>query len=40
MGNIPGMSPDMMASTEQEGTNRMKRMMCIMDSMTDEGNIE
>lgn len=36
MGSIPGLSPDMMASTEQEGTKRMKRMMCIMDSMTDE----
>ncbi|CAO0797517.1 unnamed protein product [Mucor circinelloides] len=35
MGNIPGMPAEMMAGTEQEGTRRMKRMMCIMDSMTD-----
>ncbi|CAO3652965.1 unnamed protein product [Mucor fragilis] len=35
MGNIPGMPAEMMAGTEQEGTKRMKRMMCIMDSMTD-----
>lgn len=37
MGNIPGMPAEMMAGTEQEGTRRMKRMMCIMDSMTDAG---
>lgn len=37
MGNIPGMPAEMMAGTEQEGTKRMKRMMCIMDSMTDAG---
>ncbi|KAI7900044.1 signal recognition particle protein [Cokeromyces recurvatus] len=36
MGSIPGMSPEMMAGTEQESSKRMKRMMCIMDSMTDE----
>jgi signal recognition particle subunit SRP54 len=38
MGNIPGM-PDM-AGTEQEGSRRIKRMMCIMDSMTDAGKVE
>lgn len=36
MGNIPGMPADMLAGTEQEGSKRIKRMMCIMDSMTDE----
>ncbi|GAA5803415.1 hypothetical protein HPULCUR_008895 [Helicostylum pulchrum] len=35
MGNIPGMPAEMMAGSEQEGTKRIKRMMCIMDSMTD-----
>lgn len=36
MGSIPGMPAEMMAGSEQEGQKRMKRMMCIMDSMTDE----
>ncbi|CAO3587035.1 unnamed protein product [Absidia cylindrospora] len=35
MGAIPGMSPEMLAGSEEEGSNRIKRMMCIMDSMTD-----
>jgi signal recognition particle subunit SRP54 len=38
MGAIPGMPAEMLAGAEQEGGKRMKRMMCIMDSMTDEGN--
>jgi signal recognition particle subunit SRP54 len=37
MGNIPGMPAEMMAGTEQEGTRRIRRMMSIMDSMTDQG---
>ncbi|KAI8080764.1 SRP54-type protein [Gilbertella persicaria] len=37
MGSIPGMPAEMLAGTEQEGTQRMKRMMSIMDSMTDAG---
>ncbi|KAI9268680.1 SRP54-type protein [Sporodiniella umbellata] len=36
MGAIPGMPQEMMAGAEQEGGKRIKRMMCIMDSMTDE----
>ncbi|KAI8991897.1 hypothetical protein BDF20DRAFT_904297 [Mycotypha africana] len=36
MGSIPGMPTEMLAGTEQEGTKRMRRMMCIMDSMTDD----
>ncbi|KAG1057066.1 hypothetical protein G6F43_001090 [Rhizopus delemar] len=36
MGAIPGMPAEMLAGAEQEGGKRMKRMMCIMDSMTDE----
>lgn len=35
MGSIPGMPADMMAGSEEEGTKRLKRMMCIMDSMND-----
>ncbi|KAI9307760.1 signal recognition particle protein [Cunninghamella echinulata] len=36
MGAIPGMPADMLAGSEEEGSNRIKRMMCIMDSMTDK----
>ncbi|SAM03981.1 hypothetical protein [Absidia glauca] len=35
MGAIPGMPADMLAGSEEEGSKRIKRMMCIMDSMTD-----
>ncbi|CDH48672.1 signal recognition particle 54 kda protein [Lichtheimia corymbifera JMRC:FSU:9682] len=35
MGSIPGMPADMMAGSEEETSRRFKRMMCIMDSMTD-----
>lgn len=35
MGSIPGMPADMLAGSEEEGSKRMKRMMCIMDSMND-----
>lgn len=37
MGAIPGMPTEMLAGADQEGGKRIKRMMCIMDSMTDEG---
>jgi signal recognition particle subunit SRP54 len=37
MGAIPGMPADMLAGSEEEGSKRIKRMMCIMDSMTDMG---
>ncbi|OZJ05826.1 Signal recognition particle 54 kDa protein [Bifiguratus adelaidae] len=36
LGAIPGMDPSMLAGTEEEGTKRVKKMMCIMDSMTEE----
>ncbi|KAG1180119.1 hypothetical protein G6F70_002009 [Rhizopus microsporus] len=36
MGAIPGMPTEMLAGADQEGGKRIKRMMCIMDSMTDE----
>ncbi|CAO3607844.1 unnamed protein product [Cunninghamella blakesleeana] len=36
MGAIPGMPADMLAGSEEEGSKRIKRMMCIMDSMTDK----
>jgi len=35
MGSIPGMPADMLAGSEEEGGKRLKRMMCIMDSMND-----
>lgn len=35
MGSIPGMPTDMLAGSEEEGTKRLKRMMCIMDSMNE-----
>ncbi|KAL1936641.1 hypothetical protein VTP01DRAFT_775 [Rhizomucor pusillus] len=35
MGSIPGMPAEMLAGTEEESSKRFKRMMCIMDSMTD-----
>ncbi|KAI9320588.1 signal recognition particle protein [Dichotomocladium elegans] len=35
MGSIPGMPAEMMAGSEEETGKRFKRMMCIMDSMTD-----
>lgn len=37
MGSIPGMPAEMLAGTEEESSKRFKRMMCIMDSMTDTG---
>lgn len=37
MGMIPGMGPDVLPpGSEQEGTRRLKRMMTIMDSMTND----
>ncbi|KAL0089334.1 SRP54-type protein [Phycomyces blakesleeanus] len=36
MGSIPGMPTEMLAGSEEEGGKRIKRMMCIMDSMTDQ----
>ncbi|ORX56448.1 signal recognition particle protein [Hesseltinella vesiculosa] len=36
MGAIPGMPADLMAGSEEEGSKRIKRMMCIMDSMNDK----
>ncbi|KAI7870552.1 SRP54-type protein [Spinellus fusiger] len=36
MGAIPGMPAEMLAGSEEEGGKRIKRMMCIMDSMTDK----
>ncbi|KAF7725302.1 Signal recognition particle [Apophysomyces ossiformis] len=36
MGSIPGMPADLMSGSEEEGSKRIKRMMCIMDSMTDQ----
>ncbi|KAI7853214.1 SRP54-type protein [Circinella umbellata] len=35
MGSIPGMPADMLQGSEEESSKRFKRMMCIMDSMTD-----
>lgn len=38
MGMLPGMSPDMVKMMDGEGgTNHIKKMMTIFDSMTDEG---
>lgn len=37
MGMIPGMGPDVLPpGSEQEGMRRLKRMMTIMDSMTND----
>jgi signal recognition particle subunit SRP54 len=33
MGMMPGIPPELLAGTEAEGGNRIKRFMCIMDSM-------
>ncbi|KAL1924194.1 uncharacterized protein VTP21DRAFT_7229 [Calcarisporiella thermophila] len=35
MQNLPGIPPELLAGTEEESSKRIKRMMCIMDSMTD-----
>jgi signal recognition particle subunit SRP54 len=37
MGMMPGIPQELIAGTEQEGTRRFKRMMTIMDSMTNAG---
>ncbi|KAK3845541.1 MAG: signal recognition particle 54 kDa protein [Linnemannia gamsii] len=34
MGMMPGIPPELLAGTEAEGGNRIKRFMCIMDSMS------
>jgi signal recognition particle subunit SRP54 len=34
MSMVPGMSPEIAALSNTEGTKKLKRMMCIMDSMT------
>ena len=39
MGSIPGMPADMLQGSEEESSKRFKRMMCIMDSMTDAGRL-
>jgi signal recognition particle subunit SRP54 len=37
-GNIPGMGPMLQnAASDDEGARRLRRMMCMMDSMTDKG---
>jgi len=36
MGMLPGMPQEMVAMTEADGGNRLKRFMCIMDSMTNQ----
>ena len=36
MSMLPGIPSELVAGTEQEGTARLKKMMCIMDSMTDK----
>ncbi|KAJ1550939.1 Signal recognition particle, partial [Nowakowskiella sp. JEL0078] len=35
MGMIPGMGPDMLQMGDTQGADRLKKMMCVMDSMTD-----
>jgi signal recognition particle subunit SRP54 len=39
MSMLPGIPQELIAGTEQEGTRRFKRMMTIMDSMTDKGRL-
>ncbi|KAJ3331889.1 hypothetical protein HDU93_009457, partial [Gonapodya sp. JEL0774] len=36
MGMFPGMPPEMAAMSDQEGGNKLKKFMCMMDSMTDK----
>lgn len=41
MSMLPGIPPELLqAGREQEGVDRIKRFMIIMDSMTDEGMIK
>jgi signal recognition particle subunit SRP54 len=39
MGMIPGIPPELLAGTEEEGTKRLRKFLAIMDSMTSQGEI-